>query len=503
MSISSPSKSVTLHERLSDIVAWDAVPPTSRIAVIDIGSNSVRLVVYGKNGAYPSPLFDERSNCQLGAGLDVTGMLADDRIADALATLTRFSAVIKAMNVDACYPIATAAVRRATNGDAFTVPATAILRQTVRVLSQQEEATHVARGLTLNIPEASGLVADLGGGSIEIVALKKGEIQHAVSLNYGHLSDASEEEIMAAMTAVEWIATVGAKQLFGVGGSFRAFGLAFFARERYPLPVLHGVKIPAAKTLAYCDGFVADQPNMTGVPLARHGTMAMAAKIIRALVGISGVKRLVVSGTSIRDGVLAMNELSPSQRADFLVAVSQEIATTSERFAGVSAALKQFLRPLALCSNAPKRRLVDVACNLADMCWAEHSDMRGDIAARRVLGLPVNCMTHKERVWLSVALYHRYVGQKLNKPRPGRIDSLLSKRQTAEAVTVGLGLRFALIFAAGTVRHLSHIRLHADAKTLTLIVDPVARDLLDTQCQRRFEAFANSAGCVAKIIIGA
>ncbi|MEK9911470.1 MAG: hypothetical protein VW707_06595, partial [Candidatus Puniceispirillum sp.] len=114
-----------------------------------------------------------------------------------------------------------------------------------------------------------------------------------------------------------------------------------------------------------------------------------------------------------------------------------------------------------------------------------------------------NCMTHKARVWLSEALYHRYVGQKLNKPRPGRIDSLLSKRQTAEAVTVGLGLRFALIFAAGTVRHLSHIRLHADTKTLTLIVDPVARDLLDTQCQRRFEAFANSAGCVAKIIIGA
>ena len=228
MSSSANQSPMTVAERLSHLAYQDAVPPTARIAVIDIGSNSVRLVIYGKNGAYPAPLFDERSNCRLGAGLDETGMLASDRIAVALETLARFAAIIRAMKVDSCYPVATAAVRRAGNGDEFRRPAEIILGQPIQVLSQQEEAAHVARGLTLNVPEASGLVADLGGGSIEIVALKKGEIRHSVSLNYGHLSNADEAEIIAAFTQIGWIKSFAAKQLFGVGGSFRALGFGFY-----------------------------------------------------------------------------------------------------------------------------------------------------------------------------------------------------------------------------------------------------------------------------------
>ena len=247
---------MTVAERLSHPAYQDAVPPTARIAVIDIGSNSVRLVIYGKNGAYPAPLFDERSNCRLGAGLDETGMLASDRIAVALETLTRFAAIIRAMKVDSCYPVATAAVRRAGNGDEFRRPAEVILSQSIQILSQQEEAAHVARGLTLNVPEASGLVADLGGGSIEIVALEKGEIQHSVSLNYGHLSNADEAEIITALTQIDWIKSFAAKQLFGVGGSFRALGSAFIELENYPLPVLHGLKVSSDKMIALCSDFV-------------------------------------------------------------------------------------------------------------------------------------------------------------------------------------------------------------------------------------------------------
>jgi len=113
MNLSATQRNMKLPERLSHVADQDAVPPTDRIAVIDIGSNSVRLVIYGKNGAYPAPLFDERSNCQLGAGLDKTGLLANERIEAALETLTRFASIIRAMQVDSCYPIATAAVRRA------------------------------------------------------------------------------------------------------------------------------------------------------------------------------------------------------------------------------------------------------------------------------------------------------------------------------------------------------------------------------------------------------
>jgi len=229
--------------------------------------------------------------------------------------------------------------------------------------------------------------------------------------------------------------------------------------------------------------------------------MPVAAKIVRALIQVSGVAQLVVSGTSIRDGVIAINELNDAQRADFLMAISQEIAEASGRFAGVSDALKLLLQPLTEINPTPGfSRLVEVACNLADMCWHEHSDMRGDLAARRVLGLPVNCMTHKERVWLGVALYHRYVGTKQNKPRPDELESLLGARHRAEAVTIGLALRFALIFAAGTKDYLGDIRFEIDDRFLTLHVNKSAQPLFDGACANRFTLLAQSAGRQPQVI---
>ena len=99
---------------IEDAASVPVINKRSKLAaVIDIGSNSVRLVIYDKYGVYPVPLFDERSNCQLGAGLDEKGVLLLDRINLTLETITRFAAIIQAMGVKVCYPIATAAVRRA------------------------------------------------------------------------------------------------------------------------------------------------------------------------------------------------------------------------------------------------------------------------------------------------------------------------------------------------------------------------------------------------------
>ena len=228
--------------------------------------------------------------------------------------------------------------------------------------------------------------------------------------------------------------------------------------------------------------------------------MPMAAKIIRALVDIAAVRRVIVSGTSIRDGVLATNELNETQRADFLLAISQEIAGTSFRFAGVANALKHFLRPLTIGRKPRFVRMLDVACNLADMCWREHTDMRGDLAARQILGLPVNCITHKQRLWLAMVLYHRYVGLKQNKPHPDEMESLLSSKRRAEAITVGLALRFALIFSAGTYDYLKNIRLECQPEVMRLHIDPSVRGLFDSHCQRRFIDFAASANCSAEVI---
>lgn len=483
---------------------------TAPIAVIDIGSNSIRLVIYASGGRYPFPLFNERSNCRLGEGLGEDNLLQPSRLKAALTTMSRFAVIMKSMDVTTVHAVATAAVRRARNADDFTRPAEAIIGHPISVLSQDEEAHYVSRGLTLNMPNATGLVADLGGGSLEVVALQHGEYRHATSFNFGHLSEVSEAEVERSLTATPWIAAFGADCIYGVGGSFRALGLAYIEQSGYPLAVLHGLRIPGRDANQLLSDFAGDKSDFSGVPLGRQKTMSTAAMIMHQLLRHAGAGRIMVSGTSIRDGLIADRELGDHDRADFLQVVGKEISRTSHRFKGVPDALISLLQPLFSrpdTDNADRlalahdkfMRLLKAACRLSDLCWHEHEDVRGDLGARRVLGLPVNCVSHKERIWLATAIYHRYVGQKTNKARPPELDHILSRRRRAEATTIGLGLRFALSFSGGTAGALNRLRLGNDGKVLTLHVSPDVAAFIDGQTRRRFEQVAESAGLIPVI----
>ena len=291
------------------------------IAVIDIGSNSIRLVIYASSGRYPFPLFNERSNCRLGEGLGADGMLQEERIAVSLDALARFASIMKSMGVVKTHAVATAAVRRAVNAADFTAPAGQILGEPISVLSQTDEAHHVSRGLTLNLPHATGFVADLGGGSLEIVDLEAGKMQHSTSFNFGHLSEVGGDEIEAAMKSVPWLVDNRHNTLYGVGGSFRALGLAYIEQTGYPLPVLHGLRIPGRSSTSLLKAFCRSTPDLSGVPLGRQKTMPMAAQIMRALLDRIKAGRIIVSGTSIRDGLIADRELADLEGADFLQVV--------------------------------------------------------------------------------------------------------------------------------------------------------------------------------------
>jgi exopolyphosphatase/guanosine-5'-triphosphate,3'-diphosphate pyrophosphatase len=475
---------------------------TERVAVIDIGSNSLRLVVYANNGRYPFPLFNERSNCRLGANLDTTGILKQDRIDVAVTTITRFAHVLSNMGVSRVYAVATAAVRRATNAADFITPAEAALGHPIRVLSQSEEAHYVSKGLVLNVPSASGIVADLGGGSLEIVRLEKGKVKHSISLNIGHLSTLKDKDIDKALAGVKWLGAKKNLKLYGVGGSFRALGLAFIEETRYPLSVLHGLKIDADDAIDILNHIVSDISDVGGIPEGRKKTMPTAARIMRALMRMAKVAKLEISGSSIRDGVIAAYELNDAERADFLLAVCSEIYQNNSRFPDVPEKLFAFLKPLQMTSDSKQfNRLLEAACYLADFCWNEHEDIRGDLAARRVLGLPANCVTHKDRIWLALAVYHRHVGLKQNKARPRELRHILGEAHRKQAVAIGLGLRFAMFFSGGTATDLGKIRLSVAKKVLTLHVGAGAAALIDEHAERRFTLLAQSIKCSASIII--
>ncbi len=465
------------------------------VGVIDIGSHSIRMVIYRRYGRYPLPLFNERVTVKLGEGLDKNETLTPEKIELGLSTLRRFSHIMKAISLERTFVIATAAVRRAKNATDFTEPAKDILGAPVTVLSAQDEARMVTLGLTANLQNISGLVADLGGGSLELVLVKNGKVQESTSLNMGHLSSRTKTEIVALLNSVDWLEKLSGAPLYGIGGSFRALGSAYVKRTGYPLFLLHGLELKSRTVMDILASLKADKPDLQGVPVGRRASIGMAAEIMSSLIECSGVKKITISGTSIRDGIVAEMDKGTKPKKDPLLSACKEIEDHSQRFEGLNEVLKECLAPVIRLFEIPDSyRLFQAACLLSDISWNEPSELRGAVAADRILALPIFSLSHKERAWLAKCVYHRYVGVKENKPTLPVFDRLLSPSEGDEALALGLGLRFALIYCAGIPDYLNAVTLVIIAQKMRFQIAPYGMSLFDEHSLRRLEVFAKACG---------
>lgn len=479
-------------------------------AVIDIGSNSIRLVVYRRDGDYPFPFFNERITCELGRGLDISGELQPERIDAALKVLARFGKLLDALKPTYVKIAATAAARRAKNGDNFLRPAAKILGYPVEILPASEEARLVTLGLTRNMPIINGLVADLGGGSIELVLVKDSKVQDYTSLNIGHLSNLSKKEMKSQIEAIDFLAAAKGQVLYGIGGSFRALGSAFISRSNYPLFLLHGLVIPPSQSKGLLKSLTAQKPNFDGVPAGRQKTIKMAAQIIETVKKTAKTKDLFISGTSLRDGLIADIQPVASETHDQLLVTGRQLALHTQRQVGLTAGLVALLMPIAdyfQTSGLAKidgrkrnlKRLLEAACMLSDICWNESPDRRAQLAVERILALPIFSVTHKERAWLALAIYHRYVGLKPHKPTMDLFTKILSREERFSAQSVGLGMRFGQIFCGGVPDYLRLINLSVEEGSLVCQLPAAERTLMDAHSARRFKAFAKCCGLSSRI----
>src|ERR1700746_1891061 len=175
----------------------DHGPP---IAVIDIGSNSVRLVIYEGLTRAPTPIFNEKLLAGLGRQVQTTGLLAQDAMNTALAALRRFRALCDLLHVRRMWAIATAACRDARNGHIFIAEAERICRTPIEILSGKREAHLTALGVVSGIHRPDGIVGDLGGGSLGLVGLPGAAAASGMTLPLGGLAlqDISAKSIKRA-----------------------------------------------------------------------------------------------------------------------------------------------------------------------------------------------------------------------------------------------------------------------------------------------------------------
>lgn len=482
------------------------------IGIIDIGSNSIRLVVFDGLSRIPHPLLNEKVLCGLGRGLGRTGMLDPDGVTLALDNLARFAMLAAAMHVRRMRVVGTAAIRDARDGPDFV---RAVKRRTgleVEVLKGKEEARLSALGVISGIPDADGLMGDLGGGSLELVRLDHGKLAEQETLPLGPLRvrDLVEKNrgklrdmVDAQLDQLGWLEKASGRFFYAVGGAWRAIARLHMAHTGYPLHVIHHYAVRRARAQEFLD-LVANLgreslERLADLPRKRLETLPIAAHVLGRVLRRTKPEELIFSAMGLREGCL-YDELSPTlRRVDPLLRACAEVAKVNPRFEVDGKTLLDWIDPVMKAKPADGRLRL-AACLLSDIAWREHPDYRGEIAFLRVLRMPLTGVDHAGRAFLALTVYTRYEGSaEGDVTRPARI--LLDESRLREAYLLGLGLRLAYTLSGGAASLLRRVHLRMNGATIKLAVPARHRALIGEAVERRLESLARALNKRAAIII--
>lgn len=485
-------------------------------AVIDIGSNSVRMVIYRRDGRAAWPVFNEKTLAGLGRGVSETNRLNPDGLETALNTLRRFERILEARKVEEVTVFATAAVRQAEDGKAFRARVRKECGFNVRVLSGEDEAVMAAYGVIAGGADGDGLVGDLGGSSLELVSIADGEPGRGMSLKLGPLAVMTDDTfdaktvrraIKAELDSAGHLVKNAPRDFHAVGGAWRNLARIDMMLRDYPLNVLHHYEMTRAEALKMTD-FVMGQSvgSLSEIPTAsrrRAPTLPYAACLMRSLIEASDIKRVVISAYGVREGALFSRLPRAVRRLDPLVSSSVALA---KRFAGpplFGAELAEWVRPALATlprtfSEERDMILVTAAASLSDIGAAMHPDHRAALVADQVLYAPFVGLNHPERAFLACALFHRYAG-KSSLPEESPILRLMDDEQTEAALRLGLALRLGAVLSARAPSLLGQARLAVEDGKLVLTLSQGARDLAADTTEKRLGQLAGALGVESKI----
>ena len=491
-----------------------AAAPAGRIAVVDIGSNSIRLVVYDRLQRAPTPVFNERVLCGLARGLTHAGRLNDKGLQLALTNLVRFSRLTRAMRVERLDMLATAAVREARNGAEFVAEVERRCEVPVRVLSGGEEARLAALGVVSGTPGADGIMGDMGGGSLELVALHDGELGESATLPLGPLRLAEidggdrtmvEAEIDRALDRLPWLGAAADRSFYPVGGSWRSLARLHMEQSRYPLHVIHGYRLTREEAADLADVVAGlgrhSLQRIRTVSRRRLETLPYAALVMRHVLARTQPAEVMFSAAGLREGHL-FDLLGPEeQERDPLIAAASDLAASEGRFGDLGAELTAWTASLFAEETAQQARLRRAAGHLADVAWREHPDYRAEQALYRILRLPAFALDHAERAFLAYAVFVRYGGRRGGDAAAPAL-ALLSPEAAHRAEKLGLALRLAITVSGGTRDVLAAASLERQSERLLLRLPPDGSAAPGDAMQRRFDALVNALGLKGGEIVG-
>lgn len=480
----------------------------TRGAIIDIGSNSIRLVVYAGPTRIPTIMYNEKVLAGLGRGLAENGRISDESMALARPALARFAALCREMEVDDLRCVATAAVRDAENGGEFLDIAKA-LGLKVELLSGEDEAVAAGHGVLAAIPDADGIVGDLGGGSLELARVHDGEVHERASFPLGVLRIGKlrakgkrtlEKRVSKMIGDAGWKHAGAGRPLYMVGGSWRALARLDMHLNQYPLPVIHGYRMDRdaierlRRTIAHISkGRLRDIPNLSS---GRIATLSEAGALLSVLMDQLRIDEVLVSAFGLREGLFHQG-LDPEERdRDPLLVMAHEEARTLGRFPDHGDLLHDWIAPLFGEEQDRYLRLRHAACLLADVGWRANPEFRAERGLEVALHGNWVAIDGWGRALLAQALFTAFGGG-MSSPEP--LVQLAPYDDLERAKKWGLAIRLGQRWSGGVAGPLERSRLAGDDTMLSLNIGKADRDLYSDTVERRHKALAAAMNREARL----
>jgi len=491
-------------------VAQGRLPGIAPVGVVDIGSNSVRLVVYEGLVRSPTVLFNEKILCGLGKGVVKTGRLNEAGAELAVRTLARFRTLCRQLGVVTLHVVATAAAREAQNGAAFIARAEQEIGVPIHVLSGAEEATFAAYGVLSSFHKPNGIVGDFGGGSLELVPVNPHGIGEGISLKIGglRLRDMAESDIARAATITRHhlrqatlLKQAKGQVFYAVGGTWRNLAKLHMSVKHYPLPIMHHYALNPKELTGFLQRIVKGNVNslrgIDSISKNRRGLLPYGATVLKELIHGMQPSYIVFSGAGMREGYLYAQLPKECQSEDALLAAAKEMAILRARAPEHAHELidwtAQAFAALEIKETENERRTREAACYLSDIAWRISPDYRGVEAANQIAFGLYNGIDHPGRIFAALAIFFRNQGLVDDTHAPP-IIALASPHERHQARLLGAIMRISNLFCASTSGILPKLQWRRMGKSLTLEVPQAYQTLIGERSLGRLQQLAKLTG---------
>ncbi len=473
----------------------------SRVGVVDVGSNSVRMVVFDGAARSPAYFYNEKIMCALGKGLAETGRLNPLGRTRALAALKRFALLAKGMDIQTMTVVATAATREAADGPDFEAQVLAETGLKLWVIDGDEEARLSAQGVLLGWPDAKGIVCDMGGSSMELARIGGGKVGKRLTTPLGPFRLQQIEggpkkltsRIARVLKEAQDVLKSEGERIYLVGGSWRVIARLDMERRNYPLTVLHEYRMTERNLLDTLDWIAANDAAVlrarTGTSSERMELVPLASEVLRQLLAVFKPSEIDVSAYGIREGLLYEQMPQMLRERDPLIEAARMAEMTQARIPGFGKKLFEFLTPLFRDASKERTRLIKAACLLHDTTWRAHPDYRAEACFDNATRANLGGLDHTGRVFLGLALLHRYKNSRAGS-RMEPLFRLLTEDEMQEAEVLGKAMRFAAMFSIGDPAQAGRLYWHPRKSLLELELTPLGRDLFGEVAQVRFVSLA-------------